>query len=164
MSVNTEPNFDHLLRMTNDTGTFEHALLAEHGFCTDDMARVLVVTTREPHPTPAVRLLAEQSLRFLSDAQGFDGDYHNRMNQKGVRPGYVRGRSPPSAPPSCLPSDQRTERRESCSSISLSRPVTPIGGCDGVQPDGANRNQGAESTLALLSTLQHARYLVTVNR
>jgi hypothetical protein len=29
------------------------------------------------------------------------------------------------------------------------------GGFDGLCPDGPNANQGAESTLALLSTLQH---------
>jgi hypothetical protein len=34
------------------------------------------------------------------------------------------------------------------------------GGFDGLEVDGVNRNQGAESTLALLSTLQHARHLV----
>lgn len=33
------------------------------------------------------------------------------------------------------------------------------GGCDGLMPRGRNDNQGAESTLALLSTLQHARAL-----
>jgi hypothetical protein len=33
------------------------------------------------------------------------------------------------------------------------------GGYDGLTPDGPNVNQGAESTLALLSTLQHARAL-----
>lgn len=33
------------------------------------------------------------------------------------------------------------------------------GGCDGLERDGRNDNQGAESTLALLSTLQHARSL-----
>ena len=31
------------------------------------------------------------------------------------------------------------------------------GGFDGLERDGANRNQGAESTLAFLSTMQHAR-------
>ena len=31
------------------------------------------------------------------------------------------------------------------------------GGYDGLTPDGANLNQGAESTLALIATLQHAR-------
>jgi hypothetical protein len=33
------------------------------------------------------------------------------------------------------------------------------GGYDGLKPDGPNLNQGAESSLALLSTLQHARAL-----
>jgi hypothetical protein len=35
------------------------------------------------------------------------------------------------------------------------------GGYDGLKVDGPNLNQGAESTLALLSTLQHARTLAT---
>jgi hypothetical protein len=34
------------------------------------------------------------------------------------------------------------------------------GGYDGLQIDGPNRNEGAESTLALISTLQHGRNLV----
>jgi hypothetical protein len=34
------------------------------------------------------------------------------------------------------------------------------GGCDGLEPSGANANEGAESTLALLSTLQHADRLL----
>ena len=34
------------------------------------------------------------------------------------------------------------------------------GGFDGLEAGGPNRNQGTESTLALLSTLQHARHLV----
>jgi hypothetical protein len=37
--------------------------------------------------------------------------------------------------------------------------VVSGGGCDGLEPSGRNDNQGAESTLALLSTLQHARAL-----
>jgi hypothetical protein len=81
------PNFDHLLHMTDDRATFEHALFTEprpeHGYCTDDMARVLLVAAREPDPTPAVRRLAEISLRFVRDAQGVDGDYRNRMSQGG---------------------------------------------------------------------------------
>lgn len=35
------------------------------------------------------------------------------------------------------------------------------GGYDGLTPDGPNYNQGAESTLALVSTLQHARALAS---
>jgi hypothetical protein len=81
------PCFDHLLAMTDDHGTFEHAELAEprrwHGYCTDDMARVLVVAAREPRPDPEVRQLVERSLRFLRDAQDLDGRFHNRMNERG---------------------------------------------------------------------------------
>ena len=36
------------------------------------------------------------------------------------------------------------------------------GGFDGLHADGVNRNQGAESTLAVISTLQHARCFSTV--
>jgi hypothetical protein len=36
------------------------------------------------------------------------------------------------------------------------------GGYDGLHPDGVNSNQGAESTLAVISTLQHARRLSPV--
>ncbi len=38
------------------------------------------------------------------------------------------------------------------------------GAFDGLEIDGANLNQGTESTLALLSTLQHARSWATVWR
>ena len=34
--------------------------------------------------------------------------------------------------------------------------------CDGLHRDGVNRNEGAESTLALITTLQHARVLSPV--
>jgi hypothetical protein len=36
------------------------------------------------------------------------------------------------------------------------------GGYDGLHADGVNRNQGAESTMAVISTLQHGRRLSTV--
>jgi hypothetical protein len=81
------PDFTHLLQLTNERGTFEHAdgaeARTEEGYCTDDMARVLVVATREDRRLPSVRHLAEIALRFLGDAQGFDGDYRNRMDQRG---------------------------------------------------------------------------------
>jgi hypothetical protein len=81
------PDFDHLLHLTDDRGTFEHALLTEPrvegGYCTDDMARVLVVACREPRPLPSVRRLGEVALRFLGDAQGLDGDFRNRMDHRG---------------------------------------------------------------------------------
>jgi hypothetical protein len=38
------------------------------------------------------------------------------------------------------------------------------GGFDGLHADGVNQNQGAESTLAVLSTMQHARRFATVQQ
>ena len=67
MTLLLAPRFDHLLSMTDELGTFEHALFAEprpeHGYCTDDMARVLVVASREPEPSPAVQWLIRLALR-----------------------------------------------------------------------------------------------------
>ena len=71
------PVFDHLLRLTDRRGTLEHARFAEplpeHGYCTDDVARVLVVTTREPSPERTLNGLAGIALRFLNDAQALTG-------------------------------------------------------------------------------------------
>ena len=79
--------FDHLLRMTDERGTFEHALhdapRPEHGYCTDDVARVLVVSAREPDPTREIADLAVRSLRFVRDAQAHDGRFRNRLNRDG---------------------------------------------------------------------------------
>ncbi|MCW2751433.1 MAG: hypothetical protein JWR83_2543, partial [Aeromicrobium sp.] len=81
------PVFAHLLRMTNHRATFEHACLTEprreHGYCTDDMARVLVVTTREPDASGAVNGLAGKALQFLNDAQSYNGSCRNRMDHAG---------------------------------------------------------------------------------
>jgi len=77
------PTFAHLLRLTDDTGLFEHARHAivrrEHGYCTDDVARGLVVTSREPDPPGPVLRLAECYLAFLTHAQGADGAFRNRL-------------------------------------------------------------------------------------
>jgi hypothetical protein len=81
------PVFDHLLRMSDRRGTFEHACLAdprpEHGYCTDDMARVLIVATRQPDAEGLVNGLAGAAVRFLNDAQAFTGACRNRMDRAG---------------------------------------------------------------------------------
>jgi hypothetical protein len=73
--------------MTDGRGTYEHALFTEprpeHGFCTDDMARILMVASREPEPSREVCDLAEISLRFLQLAQDGRGKFRNRMNRLG---------------------------------------------------------------------------------
>lgn len=77
------PSFAHLGRLTDDTGLFEHARHAiarrRHGYCTDDVARGLVVTSREPDPPTAVLRLAECYLTFLAHAQDSTGAFHNRL-------------------------------------------------------------------------------------
>lgn len=81
------PVFDHLERMTDHRGTFEHAQFAEpdpvHGYCTDDMARVLVVTTRQPGLERTLNGVAGTAVRFLGEAQALTGACRNRMDSKG---------------------------------------------------------------------------------
>jgi hypothetical protein len=83
-----EPNFAHLIAMTDEHGTFEHALFneprPEHGFCTDDMARVLVVSCREQCNTSDARDLALLSLGFLQGALDSQGKCRNRMHRSGA--------------------------------------------------------------------------------
>jgi len=81
------PVFDHLLRLTDRRGTLEHARLdeplPEHGYCTDDVARVLVVATRDHGPDRTLNGLAGVALRFLNDAQALGGACRNRMDSTG---------------------------------------------------------------------------------
>lgn len=82
-----EPVFDHLRRLTDDRGLFEHAEFAEprpeHGYCVDDAARALVVVAREPEPGPWLRQLGARYLAFTLDAVASDGRCHNRMSRAG---------------------------------------------------------------------------------
>ncbi|MEU5786300.1 glycosyltransferase [Micromonospora purpureochromogenes] len=77
------PSFAHLIRLSDDTGLFEHARHAivrrEHGYCTDDVARGLVVTSRQPEPNEEVLRLAERYLAFLTHAQDAGGAFRNRL-------------------------------------------------------------------------------------
>ncbi len=83
-----EPDFGHLIHMTDQRGTFEHARFSEprpeHGYCSDDMARVLVVAARERGRASTMRNLAMLSLRFLQDALDSQGRCRNRMNRSGA--------------------------------------------------------------------------------
>jgi hypothetical protein len=85
--LNPGPGFEHLARMSDEFGTYEHAdhttPRREHGYCTDDMARVLVVASREPDAGPLVSDLARTALRFVSEAQGTRGDCRNRRDRWG---------------------------------------------------------------------------------
>jgi hypothetical protein len=85
--VKAAPSYTHLIRMTDERGLFEHARYSdprpEHGYCTDDVARALVITCREPAPSPAVRSLIGQYLDFTIAAIATDGSCHNRLDVSG---------------------------------------------------------------------------------
>lgn len=79
-----EPPFDHLLRLSDETGVLEHARGAvprrQCGYCTDDVARALVVISRQPSPSAEVAALGERCLAFLVHAQAGDGASRNRLS------------------------------------------------------------------------------------
>lgn len=81
------PDFGHLLGLSDGRGTFEHAdhvsARIAHGYCTDDVARVVVVVCREPDPGRPLQELLRTSLKFLEDAQSVDGTCRNRMDAHG---------------------------------------------------------------------------------
>ncbi|WP_194910385.1 glycosyltransferase [Catenulispora rubra] len=78
-----EPSFAHLVRMSDDTGLFEHARgpipKRWHGYCVDDVTRGLIVICREPDPSDQLVRLAEIYLAFLLHAQDRERGFHNRM-------------------------------------------------------------------------------------
>jgi hypothetical protein len=77
------PLFDHLSRLTDDVGLLEHSRYAiarrVHGYCTDDVARGLVVTSRESQLTTELQRLSGCYLSFLMHAQDKTGAFHNRF-------------------------------------------------------------------------------------
>ncbi len=85
--VVARPVFDHLVRMTDQRGLFEHALHAdprpEHGYCLDDVARGLVVISHEPDASAVLHRLGRRYLEFTLAAVQPDGSCHNRMDVKG---------------------------------------------------------------------------------
>ncbi len=62
--------------MSDEHGTFEHAdhtsPRKEHGYCTDDMARLLVVTSRETDPSAVAIELARKALRFVAGPRAYE--------------------------------------------------------------------------------------------
>jgi hypothetical protein len=80
--------FDHLLRLTDARGLFEHAQLSvprsEHGYCVDDVARGLVVVCRESGSEFSVRRLERHYLDFVLAAIDADGSCRNRMDVDGA--------------------------------------------------------------------------------
>ncbi len=82
------PPFAHLMRLTDVGGLHEHAEglrpRTEHGYCVDDVARALVVVSRENETDEKFQALRRQYLLFVLEAQGPDGRFRNRKSTAGV--------------------------------------------------------------------------------
>jgi len=78
---------EHLGRMTTPIGIFEHASgivpRIDHGYCTDDNARLLLIASREPDEGLA-RRLSRIALSFVLDAQSDAGLVRNRFRLDGT--------------------------------------------------------------------------------
>lgn len=83
-----QPTFDHLRQLTDPKGLWEHALIStpriEHGFCTDDNARALVVVTRQASVDTDLADLAGIYLQFVLEARTPSGGFHNRRDADGT--------------------------------------------------------------------------------
>ena len=99
-----EPKFDHLHRLTDDTGILQHAICRVpnrfHGYCTDDNARALQVAMMNQDDLDEQGLghLSSCYLSFLHMAQREDGRFHNFMSyqrqwQDDVGSGDCQGRA-----------------------------------------------------------------------
>jgi glycosyltransferase involved in cell wall biosynthesis len=79
--------FDHLLRMTDSTGILQHAIFSvpwfEHGYCTDDNARALLLSVmleELEEDVPEIQRVQSASAAFLQHAfVGETGRFRNFM-------------------------------------------------------------------------------------
>jgi hypothetical protein len=83
-----EPRFRHLRRLTDHCGVWEHAEYdvprIEHGYCTDDNARALVVACHHEGASLDAAVVAAVTLRFVLDARDGAGRFRNRRRADGV--------------------------------------------------------------------------------
>lgn len=81
-----EPSLEHLIRLTDDTGLYQHAKFTipnrEYGYCTDDNARGVIAMTRyyAQYPEPKALELLDKYLSFIIHSQNGDGTVRNMMN------------------------------------------------------------------------------------
>lgn len=85
MATQIQNAFGHLSRLSDHRGLFEHAKgsvrRVEHGYCTDDNARLLIVASREEGGLHSA--LGQLALQFVLAAQDADGRCRNRMDRYG---------------------------------------------------------------------------------
>ncbi len=81
-----EPSLEHLIKLTDDTGLYQHAKFTipnrEYGYCTDDNARGVIAMERyyTQYPDPQALKLLDTYLSFIIHSQNSDGTVKNMMN------------------------------------------------------------------------------------
>ncbi len=81
-----QPSLEHLRRLTDDTGVFQHAKFIvpdrQPGYCTDDNARAVIVTAKyyAKYREPQALELLDVYLAFVLHAQRDDGSIKNFMS------------------------------------------------------------------------------------
>ncbi|UCD51456.1 MAG: glycosyltransferase [Phycisphaerales bacterium] len=81
-----EPALDHLIKLTDDTGLYQHAKFTipnrAHGYCTDDNARGLIAMAKyySQYPDAQALRLLDIYLSFVMYAQNPDGSIKNFMD------------------------------------------------------------------------------------
>jgi hypothetical protein len=81
-----EPSLEHLVKLTDSTGLFQHAIFTipnrEYGYCTDDNARGVIAMTRyyAQYPEPEALKLLDIYLSFIIHSQNSDGSVRNMMS------------------------------------------------------------------------------------
>src|SRR5690606_12794224 len=87
LDINILPPFqlDHILRLTDDTGIFQHAIYGipnyEEGYCLDDNARALLMALMAYRHTgdETALLILPRYLSYIQYAQNADGTFRNFM-------------------------------------------------------------------------------------
>ncbi len=81
-----EPSLEHLVRLTDDTGLFQHAKYTlpdrRYGYCTDDNARAVILLNKyyQQYPEKQALKLFDLYLSFVLDSQDEDGLIRNFMH------------------------------------------------------------------------------------
>ena len=81
-----EPSLDHLKKLTDDTGMFQHATFTvpnrEYGYCTDDNARAVIAMADyySQYPQAEALELFDTYLSFILHSQNSDGTVKNFMD------------------------------------------------------------------------------------
>ncbi len=136
------PPLDHLIALTDDVGVIQHAVETvpnrSTGYCTDDVARALIVTLGYRARRPADERLARMEktyLSFLHDAQCDDGRFRNFL-------GYDRRWLEAVGSPD-----------------SNGRAIWALGITMGASPDSAHRRVARALLLRALGAIDGLRYL-----